>query len=40
MVYYSQTGNTKKMAEAISKGIKEANGQCDLFSLREVTPRW
>jgi len=39
LVYYSQTGNTKKIAEAISKGIKEANGQCDLFSLKEVTPQ-
>lgn len=26
IVYYSRTGNTKKMAEAVSEGIKEAQG--------------
>lgn len=34
IVYYSQTGNTRKIAEAIRKGIASAAGQCDVFRLK------
>ena len=33
IIYFSQTGNTKKVAEAICSGIKEVSGQCDLLKL-------
>ena len=33
VIYFSQTGNTKKVAEAIASGIKEVTGQCDLLRL-------
>ena len=32
--YYSRTGNTKKMAEAIAEGVKKENIPCD---IRDVT---
>jgi NAD(P)H dehydrogenase (quinone) len=35
--YYSRTGNTKKMAEAIVQGIKEENVACDLKDISQVT---
>ena len=37
VVYYSQTGNTKKIAEAIHDGILAENSQCDLAAFRDVT---
>jgi len=36
IVYFSQTGNTKKIAEFIQKGIKSTTGQCDILKLKEV----
>jgi flavodoxin len=38
VVYYSQTGNTKKVAQAIHKGISQAGEQCDLARLKDVEP--
>ena len=38
VVYYSQTGNTLKIAEAIRDGIQKEAGQCDLAAFRDVTP--
>lgn len=38
VIYYSQTGNTKKMAEAIVKGIRsEENMEAEAFSIDEIT---
>jgi flavodoxin/ferredoxin len=39
VIYYSQTGNTEKVARSIQKGIMKANGQCDLVKIRDVNPR-
>jgi ferredoxin len=36
VIYYSQTGNTKKIALAISKGIAGQTGQCDVARLNEA----
>ncbi|MGW8320466.1 MAG: EFR1 family ferrodoxin [Thermodesulfobacteriota bacterium] len=36
IIYFSQTGNTLKMAECIRDGIVEVTGPCDLKALREV----
>ena len=38
VIYYSQTGGTKKIAQAIRDGIAGVTGQCDLRPLREVSP--
>lgn len=38
VIFYSQTGNTKKIAQAIGEGIKKRTGQCDVKSLRDVKP--
>ena len=35
--YYSRTGNTKKMAEAIVKGVKNQGVACDLKEVTTVT---
>ena len=38
VLYYSRTGNTKKLAEGIAKGVREVSGaQCVLKSTSEVT---
>jgi flavodoxin len=36
VVYYSQTGNTKIIALAIQKGIKQRTWQCDIARLKEI----
>ena len=36
IIYYSQTGNTKKIAESIQTGIRESAGQCDIARLQDV----
>lgn len=38
IVYFSQTGNTEKVARAIQGGIESAKMQCDILKLRETTP--
>jgi len=38
VLYYSKTGNTKKLAEAIAKGVEEVDGvKANLKSTKEVT---
>ena len=38
VMYYSRTGNTKKLAEAIEKGVKEVDDvECNLKPVSEVT---
>ena len=39
VVYYSQSGNTKTMAQAIHAGMKMAGGQCDIARLQDLDPR-
>lgn len=38
VIYFSQTGNTEKVAKAIQKGIKQAAGQCDIAKIKDVNP--
>ena len=38
VMYYSRTGNTKRLAEEIAKGVTEVDGvQCVLKSVVDVT---
>jgi flavodoxin/NAD-dependent dihydropyrimidine dehydrogenase PreA subunit len=39
IVYYSQTGNTKLIAEAIKRGADTACDQVDLVDVRDAVPR-
>ncbi len=39
ILYYSQTGNTKAIAQAIYKGISPMVERCDLVSIKEVKPQ-
>lgn len=36
VIYFSQTGNTKKAAEAIQGGIRSAAGHCDLLRVQDA----
>ena len=36
VVYFSQTGNTRKVAGAIQEAIRAATGQCDIVKLKEA----
>ena len=36
IIYYSQTGNTAKIARAIEKGIKPLVERCDLVPIKEI----
>lgn len=38
IIYWSATGNTQTMAENILKGIRQAGGEADLFSVSEISP--
>jgi flavodoxin/NAD-dependent dihydropyrimidine dehydrogenase PreA subunit len=38
IVYFSQTGNTRKIARAIQTGIGQVLGQCDIATLKETDP--
>ena len=38
VVYYSRTGNTKKMAEAISEGINKEGAEAVLKDVKDVEP--
>ena len=39
VVYYSQTGNTKKVARAIHKSMSKLVEQCDIAPVKEVDPK-
>jgi flavodoxin/Pyruvate/2-oxoacid:ferredoxin oxidoreductase delta subunit len=39
VIYYSWTGNTKRIAEAIHSGMRQLDEQCDIVPLREVDTR-
>lgn len=38
IIYFSQTGNTKKIALAIQKGINQAIEQCSIAAIKEIDP--
>ena len=38
VVYYSQSGNTKKIAQAIHEGISKQGEPCEIARLRDVDP--
>lgn len=38
VAYYSRSGNTKKMAELIAKGVKDEGGEAVLKKMDEVLP--
>ena len=38
VIYFSQTGNTEKVAIAIQSGVKQAAGNCDLAEIRQADP--
>ena len=39
VVYYSQTGNTKKVARVIHKNMSQLVEQCDIAPVKEVDPK-
>jgi flavodoxin/ferredoxin len=39
VIYYSQTGNTKKIAQAIHAGMNQAGEPCDIARLKDVAPQ-
>ena len=39
VIYFSQTGNTEKIAMAIQKGVKQAAGHCDIMPIKDINPR-
>ncbi len=38
VIYWSQTGNTEQMANAIVEGIAAAGGEAELFPVSDITP--
>lgn len=38
IIYFSQTGNTEKVALYIQKGLKEVTGQCDIVKIKDASP--
>jgi flavodoxin/ferredoxin len=39
VIYFSQTGNTEKIARAIQAGVKQLTGHCDIAKIKDVNPR-
>ena len=37
IIYFSQTGNTQRIAKAICDSIRKVNGQCDMIRLKEAS---
>ena len=38
VIYFSQTGNTEKIAKCIQNGIIQAAGSCDIIEMRDANP--
>jgi flavodoxin/ferredoxin len=38
LIYFSQTGNTEKVARAIQSGVKQATGHCDIVKIKDANP--
>ena len=39
VIYFSQTGNTEKIAKEVKKGVASAAGNCDLVKIKDANPR-
>ena len=39
VIYFSQTGNTEKIAQAIREGVKQIAGNCEIIPFMEANPR-
>ena len=39
VIYFSQTGNTEKIAKAIHNGLKQIAGYCDIVPIKAANPR-
>jgi flavodoxin/NAD-dependent dihydropyrimidine dehydrogenase PreA subunit len=39
VIYFSQTGNTEKIAQAIFKGVRLIAGHCDILPIKEANPK-
>ena len=39
IIYYSLTGNTRKIAKAIYQGVSEVSEKCDIAKMKEVIQR-
>ncbi|HIT24760.1 MAG TPA: flavodoxin [Candidatus Enterenecus avicola] len=39
VIYWSQTGNTQQMAQAIADGVAGTGAECDLLEVSAVTPQ-
>jgi len=39
IIYYSSTGNTKKIAKAIHSGMSQSGEQCDIARIKDVNPK-
>ncbi len=39
VIYYSRSGNTRKMAEAVAKGAKDGGGEVTLKDVKECEPK-
>lgn len=39
VIYFSQTGNTEKIARAIQTGIMSITGHCDLVPIKDANPK-
>ena len=39
VIYFSQTGNTEKIAKAIQTGVKQTAGHCDIARIKDVNPK-
>jgi flavodoxin/Fe-S-cluster-containing hydrogenase component 2 len=38
VIYFSQTGNTEKIAAAIQAGVKQVAGHCDIVKIKDANP--
>ena len=38
VIYWSQTGNTQRMAEAVAEGVRSAGGEAELFPVAGIAP--
>ncbi len=38
IVYWSGTGNTEIMAEALASGVKSVDAECEVFNISDGTP--
>ena len=38
VIYWSQTGNTEEMANAVAEGINEAGGEAEVLEVTDISP--